>query len=297
LSDSDDDEEEAAASERIEAIEQRLAEIEALSQVWTDEVKARSGCVVYLDYQGSVEIERGLIRQKDATEPAADEESDEADDEAETVDAKPALPASLVEELSAQKTAALRIELARSPDIALALVVHAFASSAFYHTSRGVLKASITSRSLRPSIREHESCSAMLALNAESERIGDLLPGDHAALFDWCLKAERHVLLDVLAVAAAHGLDAVEGKSDPNRDGAAQANALASALGLDMRSWYRPSAAGYFGRISKSAILNDLADARQAAHTPSWLKMKKAELAGIAEREAESAGWLPVMLR
>jgi ParB family chromosome partitioning protein len=297
LSDSDDDEEEAAASERIEAIGQRLAEIEALAEVWTDEVKAHSGCVVYLDYHGSVEIERGLIRQQDVPEPAASEESHQGDEERETVDAKPALPASLIEELSAQKTAALRIELARSPDIALALVVHAFASSTFYHTGRGVLKASITSRSLRPSIREHESCSGMLALNAESERIGDLLPGDHAALFDFCLKAEQHVLLDVLAVAAAHGLDAVESNSDPNRDGAAQANALASALGLDMRSWYRPSAAGYFGRISKAAILNDLADARQAPHAPSWLKMKKAELAGIAEREAESAGWLPAMLR
>jgi ParB family chromosome partitioning protein len=213
-----------------------LAEIEALGQVWTDEVKAQAGCIVYLNHDGTPEIERRLIRQEDVTEAVAADEDPKASGEGEAaaVDSAPALPALLVEELSAQKTAALRIELARSPDIALALVVHAFASSAFYHASRGVLKASIASRSLRPSIKEHESCSAMVALNAERERIGDLLPGDHAVLFDWCLKAERHVLLDVLAVAAAHGLDAVESKSDPNRDGAAQASALASALGLEM---------------------------------------------------------------
>jgi ParB family chromosome partitioning protein len=295
--DGNDDEEETAASERIEAIEQRLAEIEALSHVWTDEVKAHSGCVVYLDHTGAAEVGRGLIKQEDVTEEGSGDESHEGDDESEAADAKPTLPASLIEDLSAQKTAALRIELARSPDVALALVVHAFASSAFYHTSRGVLKASITSRSLRSSIKEHESCAAMLALNQERERIGDMLPGDHAALWDWCLKAERHALLDVLAVAAAHGLDAIESKGDPNRDGAAQGKALAASLGLNMRNWYRPTATGYFGRISKAAILGDLSDARQAAHAPSWLKMKKAELAGVAEREAESARWLPAMLR
>jgi ParB family chromosome partitioning protein len=137
----------------------------------------------------------------------------------------------------------------------------------------------------------------MLALKAECERIGDVLPGDHAALWDWCLKAERHVLLDVLAVAAAHGLDAVESKGDPNRNGVRHGLALATALGLDMRSWYRPTAAGYFGRISKTAILDDLADARQAAHAPSWLKLKKAELAALAEGETAERGWLPASLR
>jgi hypothetical protein len=45
----------------------------------------------------------------------------------------------------------LRIELARSPETALALTVHTMATSVFYHTGTGVLKAWITRQSLRSS--------------------------------------------------------------------------------------------------------------------------------------------------
>ena len=137
----------------------------------------------------------------------------------------------------------------------------------------------------------------MQALNDERDRIGDLLPGDQAALWDWCLSAERGALLDVLAVAVAHGLDAVEGRTDTNAGGRRHGAALASALNLDMGHWYRPTAAGYFGRIGKAMILSDLEAARGAPCAPSWAKMKKGELADLAERAIADSGWLPSLLR
>jgi ParB family chromosome partitioning protein len=293
LCDADD---EAAQAQRT-AIEARLDAIEALARVWPDETKAVAGAVVTLSADGTVEIVRGLLRDGDAL-PAQPSSSDEADDDtaAESGDA-PALPFSLIEDLTAQRTAALRIELARSPDTALAVVTHRLAGSVFYSAGGGILKARIDSRDLRRSIREHEACPALRCLEAERERLGDLLPGDAADLLPWCLAADRDTLLDVLAVAAAHGLDAVTNKSDPNHGGAAEGTALTEALRLDMAQWYRVTAAGYFGRVSKATILADLAEARQAPNAPSWEKMKKGELADLAERETAKTAWLPALLR
>jgi ParB family chromosome partitioning protein len=282
--------------ERGTAIEARLAEIEAAQSVWTDEVKAKAGAIVFVALGGVAGIERGLIRPEDA---GTDEPEDERQDSgaAGAVMKPPALPASLVEELTAQKTAALRIELARAPETALALIVHSMATAAFYRHGDDVLKASLTTRSLRTAIQDHDQCRAVLALNDEADRIRDILPGDHAALWGWCLTAGREALLDVLAVAVAHGIDAVEGRSDPNAGGRRHGDALASALKLDMASWYRPTATGYFGRTGKAMILSDLEAARAMPCAPAWAKLKKAELAALAEREMAGTGWLPAPLR
>ena len=292
LCEAEDDE---AAASRQREIETRLDAIEALACVWPDEVKAVAGAVVTLAQDGTAEIVRGLLRGDE--DDAVDDSGDDAADGEQAEPPCPALPASLIEDLTAQKTAALRIELARSPDMALALVVHALAGSVFYHGGNGVLKASIRTRNLRPSIREHETCPALSALEAERERLGDILPGDPADCLAWCLAADRDTLLDVLAVAAAHGLDAVQSKSDPNRSGIEQGEVMAGALRLDMAQWYRPTAKGYFSRIGKTAILADLEDARQAPPAPAWEKLKKGELAELAEREIARTEWLPALLR
>lgn len=293
--DGDSEDERTEAFERIQAIESRLEDIEGMARVWPDEIKARAGAVVYLGYDGTADIERGLMRKEKAeASPEGDEDGAAA---RETNEAKGGLPASLVEELTAQKTAVLRIELARSPDIALAVVVHAVASSAFYHSGGMALKLRLTARSLQPSMKEHESCRALLALESERERIAALLPEDQADLWDWCLKSLRDDLLDVLAVAAAFGIDAVASRAEPNLCGREQGEALAAALGLDMAAWYRPTAAGYFSRIGKDAILRNLAEARQSPPAPAWFKMKKGELAALAERETAGRGWLPALVR
>src|SRR5208337_5647521 len=126
LCDSDDPEE----GERQEAIERRLDEIDAMARIWPDELKACAGAVVSLSHAGAAEIERGLIREEDADRQQDDDQREDGPDGEAAADRSP-FPASLIEELSAQKTAALRIATARSPDKALAAAVHALAISAF----------------------------------------------------------------------------------------------------------------------------------------------------------------------
>jgi ParB family transcriptional regulator, chromosome partitioning protein len=294
--DADHHDDEAEAEARMQAIEERLGEIDAMARIWPDELKARAGAVVYLSHEGKAEIERGLIRPEDADQHDDEEEQHEAKD-TDVAPERSTFPASLIEDLTAQKTAALRIETARSPCMALALAVHALAMDVFYGRGDTVLKLRLTQGGLRPAIRDHESCPALLALEAERERIAAMLPEDQTALWSWCLNAGHAELLDVLAVALAFGIDAVEKTSDPNRGGKEHGNALAAALNLNMAAWYRPTAAGYFGRIGKAAIIGDLETMRQSPAAPAWLKLKKAELAALAEREAAKAGWIPAPLQ
>lgn len=265
-------------------------------EVWPDDVRAVAGAVISLGYGGAVEIERGLIRPDDLPDSGDGDGETGGDEPTAQPDAAPALSASLVEDLTAHRTAALRAELAQSPSVALALVVYTLAAPMFAYGRSGLLKADLRSRALSHSVQDREA-PAFAALDASREQWADRLPGDDEGLWEWCFAAEQSDLLDLLAVVAAHGLDAVASKQDPNAAARKQGAALAATLGMDMAQWWTPTASGYFGRVPKALILSDLEAARQAPTAPSWAKLPKKELAALAEREVAGTGWLPEPLR
>jgi ParB family chromosome partitioning protein len=209
------------------------------------------------------------------------------------------LPATLIASLTAQKTAALRATLAQQPDVALAAVVHALARTAFY-SDGGETCLTITAeqRSLTKAVGQPEECSGLFAFDAERGRWGDRLPGNADDLFAWCLNQTQDTLLDLLAVSAAHMVDAVRDKG--TRDDAPRlqhGDALGKALGMTMSDWFTPTAVNYFGRVNRTFILQAMAEAGVPARTRSWAKLKKGELAALAERSIAGTGWLPHPLR
>ena len=66
------------------------------------------------------------------------------------------------------------------------------------------------------------------------------LPRESAPLFTWCLEQEQSTLLELLAFCAACTVDAVTAKQDCESRRIAHADALASALNLDMVQWFSP---------------------------------------------------------
>lgn len=84
-----------------------------------------------------------------------------------------------------------------------------------------------------------------------------------------------------------------------DRSGAARlidAEQIAEALSLDMRTWFVPGAENYFGRINRAAIPASL-DEANVAHAPVLAKLKKTELAVRTEALIADSGWLPQPLR
>jgi ParB family transcriptional regulator, chromosome partitioning protein len=68
-------------------------------------------------------------------------------------------------------------------------------------------------------------------------------------------------------------------------------------LKLDMGQWFTPTASNFFTKISKQAMLDSIAEAKGTPCAPSWEKLKKAELAALAEHHTAGTGWLPKPVR
>ncbi|KQT01597.1 hypothetical protein ASG42_26645 [Rhizobium sp. Leaf391] len=97
------------------------------------EDKARSRVVLYVNYHGKLEVATGIVRNEDEGGDEDDGENGDGPASAKAKDDSPKLtpPATLFEDLTAQKTAALRVELVHNPDVALAAVVHAMLLRAY----------------------------------------------------------------------------------------------------------------------------------------------------------------------
>src|SRR5690606_30396515 len=131
----DEDEEKADALQeegnrvgrQLQALEDRLLD-------YSQNVKAAAGAIVTLDRQGQIVVHRGLMREAEAKALRTLErlrqgfsgEDDMNDNDGED-DGQPkaaSMSDRLAQRLSAHRTAALQIELARHPQAALAATVH-----------------------------------------------------------------------------------------------------------------------------------------------------------------------------
>ena len=293
LADCDD-----ADEDRRSELEQRIDVLNSASETWPAETLALAGAIVALGHNGELRVERGLVRKEDAHKLSADADEDSGD-RTQPASRQDGLSPRLVEDLTAQHSAAISAELMGRPDIALAAVVHALALDAFYlgHGVDSSLKLSVGSAGLSRSIANPESCKGIAVIDQERERLGERIPGNAKDLWDWLLVRSRDELLDLLAFIAATSVDAVQRKGDlPNASRLAHARALGHALQLDMGNWFAPSAENYFGRVNRAQILAAI-DEANGSHAPALEKLKKSELAVRAEQLLVGTSWLPEPLR
>ena len=156
--------------------------------------RARSGAIIRIDHDGALQIERGLIDPADAKAEAKRLKA-EAKGEAGESPALSGYSAALVEDLTAHRTAALRVTLARNPAVALAMTVHALASSLLY---RGQSSSCLDLRSESLTLDTPERMAdspAYQAMTDEGLRWGDRLPNEPDELLGWCLDQSQDVLL------------------------------------------------------------------------------------------------------
>jgi ParB family chromosome partitioning protein len=287
--------------ERCEQIRKRLNEIErSRERVWTPEKLAIAGAVVTIGNDGKPEIIRGLVRPEDMPKESKKAKGKAAQsgpgEDGAGESPSQGLSAALVESLTAHRSAALAAEITERPDFALAAVVHAMASCVFFEgcAEDGTLQLDAFPQSLH----RVEGSKALERMEAARKTWRDQIPADADGLWTWCLGRTQETLLQLLAFCAAATVNAVQGKGDrPEGKRLTHAKALASSLGLDMKTWFMPDAANYFSRVSKPQIFDALKEGRNQPPAPAWEKLKKAELAALAERELAGKGWLPEILR
>ncbi|CAM5357851.1 ParB/RepB/Spo0J family partition protein [Alcaligenes phenolicus] len=307
--DADDEDKADALQEDGEAVGEQLQALEDGLQDYSANVKAAAGAIVTIDRNGEAVIHRGLMREAEAKALRTLErlrqgfsgEDAENDDEGETADEAqtPAMSDRLAQRLSAHRTAALQIEVARHPQAALAAVVHGMVQTVLqesrYGRSRdslplGVgLKVQDRLEGMAPDWPESPAAVALLELQ---QMAGEGLPEDSAELFAALLAKPQDELVRLLAVCVASTVDVVTLRATVQQPG----EELAQAVGLDMAAWWKPTAEGYFNHVSKAVIL-DAVGAFAPESVTRLAKLKKADIASEAERLADGKGWMPAIFK
>ncbi|MER8995560.1 ParB/RepB/Spo0J family partition protein [Mesorhizobium sp. M0678] len=295
---------------KLHALESRIEAIQNAAEAFDPSEMALAGCIVSISYDGMLQVTPGLVRSEDRKALAILQGGDEAKDQDEGVEARQAerpededtgISASLTEELTAIRTAALRVELSNRPDVALVAILHALVSRLFYDYHHGRIETAVEvtgqRRNLVPFIKEPEACRALTGWDEVMEGWGHRLPGDPADLWPWLVAQPQDGLLDLLAVVTSANLNAVVARHEPGKARIANADLMAEALGLDMRLWWTPEAA-FLARLSKA----DIAGVMREAGCPEEAAMAverapKAEGVLQAEKELDGKGWLPAALR
>lgn len=213
--------------------------------------------------------------------------------------AKGEYAASIIEELTAHRTAALRNELVNNPHMALVVAVHAMALKVFfpYASAPSCMGLRLEQTDLARRIKSQEECSAHAGLQDQKERWEQFLPEDADLLFEWCLTAGTEHLMGLLAYCTAMAVSAVQTKFDKaGRGHLAHADQLAAALALDMTDYWQGTAEGFYGAVPKAALVHAVSEAK-APMQVSITDLKKHEAARYVEKAMADTGWLPAPLR
>ncbi|MFF6496735.1 chromosome partitioning protein ParB, partial [Pseudomonas aeruginosa] len=202
----------------------------------------------------------------------------------------------LAQRLSAHRTAALQIEVARHPQAALAAVVHGMVQTVLQERHYGHdlplgVRLTVQDR-LEGMAPDWPESPAAVALRELQQVAGETLPEDSAELFAALLAKSQDELVRLLAVCLASTVDVVTPRATPHQPGAE----LAQAVGLDMAAWWQPTNEGYFRHVPKAAIL-EAVGGFAPSHVTRLAKLKKGDIASEAERLAAGTGWMPAIFR
>ena len=274
-------------------------------QGYSPNVMAAAGAIVTIDRNGEAVIHRGLMREAEAKAlrtleklrqgfSDSDAANEDGDDDRQPKTA--AMSDRLAQRLSAHRTAALQIEVARHPQAALAAVVHGMVQTVSQERHYGhdlplgvSLKVQDRLEGMAPDWPESP---AAVALRQLQQVAGEALPEDSAELFAALLAKPQDELVRLLAVCVASTVDVVTPRATAHQPG----EELAQAVGLDMAAWWKPTAEGYFKHVSKAVIL-DAVGAFAPESVTRLAKRKKADIASEAERLADGTGWMPAIFK
>ncbi|WP_107316607.1 ParB/RepB/Spo0J family partition protein [Achromobacter xylosoxidans] len=304
--DADDEDKADALQQEGERLGEQLQALEDGLQGYGANVKAAAGAIVTIDRNGEAVIHRGLLREAEAKAlrtleklrqgfGSVEGEAEDGDGENDEPP-KATISDRLAQRLSAHRTAALQIEVAQHPQVALAALVHGMVQTVLQSRNYGHdlplgVRLTVQDR-LEGMAPDWPQSPADVALRELQEAWGGKLPEDSAALFAALLAMEQGELVKLLAVCVAGAVDVVTPRATAQQPGAE----LAQAVGLDMAAWWQPTAEGYFKHVPKAAVLQAVGEFAPES-VNRLAKLKKADIASEAERLAKGTGWMPAIFK
>ena len=270
LEDTDDADWTDELADELEAIEDRISELEqALDQEFTfypDEDKPFAGCVVTFDQQtGTQEVYCGLMNVSDVKAYRNKEKKKGQDDAAEgtaisteslTKATNSDLSSKLAMDLGLYRRAAIQATLASHPTVAQSILHFQLCNSvldeSLYHWSKP-LDARFQAVSNETSIEDYESTkpAALLAKIHSKLELAWMTPKSTEKRYDaFCaLSATKRNAL----VAYATAITLQSGDSLPGKD--KFVDKLAADIDVDFDALFTPNSSNYFSRLTKPLLL------------------------------------------
>lgn len=278
-----------AASQALDDFAERL-------EIWSDDQKARAGAFVTLDHDGKAVIERGLVKPEDRA--SVNREGVTVADELPAPAEKPLHGKDLSRRLTAHRTAAVQIELARNPVAALAVLMHRLIPVVFddryvcvYDQHAADVRATCSHNRLLQTADDMEASAAWKEISAEREKWAALLPKRFSDVLPWLMTQSEDVLSNLFAFCVAATVNGVS-----ESDGAHPVNVLMNLLNVDMTQYWTPTRTSYLNHVSKARIVDVVAQALSPEAAAPLEKLKKDAAAETAERLLADARWLPEVL-
>lgn len=304
------------ADRRFGELEAEIERIDAKRHAYdTDEI-ARGGVFAILNHDGTARIERGFIRAEDEAPKSTDvegatitedgeivgegdgEDAEPQPDDEEAEDAGKPLSDLLIRDLTAHRTLGLRLALGEQPDMALVAVVHTLAAQTFYRGGEAsCLEIRLTSASVASHADGIEDTPAAKALADRHAGWASDMPRDVADLWAFVAGLDYASVMALLAHCAALTVNAVRIPWEQKPNARATAEKLASAVTLDMTAHWTPTVQSYLGRVTKAHILAAVREAVGDEAAERIARLKKSEMAQVAEQILAGTGWLPSVLR
>lgn len=285
---------------QYEALESQLDTLRNALKVVIPEHKDIAGVLVGIDENGSLKIEVGRVKPEDAKKTKKSASGlTLGDDDGESGKPKAEHSERLTMQLTAQRTTALQEAVTANPRVALvALATQMFVSVCRIGYAHNTVCVSVSLPSLESSGGEVIATDrAYLLMNKRRAAWEQRLVADGCdemeTVYERIAALPETDLQDLLAFCTASTVAAISGSD--NR--LPFADLLAKETALDMSEWWTPTAANYFGYISKPKVLEVLGEAGVQDESGTWTKMKKGELAIAAEQAMQGKGWIPSLMR
>ncbi|MBV8977710.1 MAG: ParB/RepB/Spo0J family partition protein [Alphaproteobacteria bacterium] len=285
-----EDQEDPKAEAELAQVSGELDTLLAKKTVWSEREKQRSGALIGIDQDGQLKVVRGLIR------PEERKRSERQDERPKSAQQSGGYSDTLLADLTAHRSAALRELLADNPQASLTALLKVLVERMLLREGRltcvGITPTEAVLEAHAKSLGESKASAAFLKRHAGwQERIPT-----REGLWDWLSGLKQADRLALLAHCVSMTVDAVArraGSEERLRD----SETLAQALSLDMADWWRPTTANFLGAVTKEQIVSAVSEALSPQETQRLSALKKAEMAERAEQLLANTRWLPEPLR
>jgi ParB family chromosome partitioning protein len=202
-------------------------------------------------------------------------------------------------ELTAHRTLALREAVANDPDTAFLAMLHALCLKLFYRFGLdSCLEVEAKSVLFGSQIEGLRDMAYATAIDARHGTWAAQLPKETVDLWEVLCSLDSDSRQALFAHCVGLTINATCQPYDRRPKAIAHAGRLAEAVQLDMAAaGWRPTVAGYLGRVTKAQILEAVREANGEQAAQLIEDLKKADMAREAERLLEGTGWLPELLR